>query len=554
LPEVIPGDVNALAADVIAAAPSLDPDRVEAACRKLIDGMRTGSTPLADATARTVLGSLREHRCFRPMQRVADAMIRFGCDGPSVWRQYAQALIDCGQLVPAAELLRGLIARPGTGSGEQAETFGLLGRVHKEIYIQAAGCQLGLGATALTSALDAYRRGLALDCGRHLIWHGTNLVALLRRAERDGAMPGAGDTVRSLAERIIAAVTAKPGPQAWDYAAATEAALSLPDLAAAEHWIGRYIAAPDADAFALAGTLRQLTALWGLQPGTTGAGQLVTVLHAALLQKSGGRLELQPGDMPGLAAAGHGAFERILGDTGVQTYTWLQTGLERALAVAMVRQGDGRCIGTGFLVRGGDLDPRLGDERLLLTNAHVVSDDPADQGAPSDTVSVTFEARDAAAGSRVAHRVAGTAFHSPPERLDATLLRLQPPIGDMAPCPLATRLPAVGEGEEQRVYVIGHPEGRELAFSLQDNRLLDHEGPPHGVPSLPGRVLLHYRAPTEPGSSGSPVFEQGNWTVVGVHHAGGDFLRRLNGAPGTYAANEGVWIQSIAAAVRSGPA
>jgi hypothetical protein len=125
-------------------------------------------------------------------------------------------------------------------------------------------------------------------------------------------------------------------------------------------------------------------------------------------------------------------------------------------------------------------------------------------------------------------------------------------VAGLAPCPLAKRLPTLGDGADPRVYVIGHPEGRELAFSLQDNRLLDHEGPPGGLPSLGGRVLLHYRAPTEPGSSGSPVFDQGNWTVVGMHHAGGDFMRRLNGASGTYAANEGVWIQSIAAAVRSG--
>lgn len=544
--------IDALAAAVLAVTPGQDREQVEAACSRLIDGLHVGRGRLADSTAWEVLGCLRRQRCFGPMQRVADAMIRFGCDTPAVRRQYAQALIDCGQLVPAVALLRGLLVSTRDDASERAETFGLLGRVHKQIYVAAGSSPLGRGATALAAALDAYRRGLALDPARHLVWHGANLVALLRRAERDGASLGAGDEVQTLAHRIIAAVTAKPTPFAWDYAAAAEAALGLPHVAAAEHWIGRYIAAPDADAFALAGTLRQLTELWGIEPGTTGAGQLVTVLHAALLQKSGGRLDLRPDDMQGLAAAGQGGFERILGDTGTQTYTWLRTGLERARAVAMVRQGDGRCIGTGFLVRGGDLHPSLGDERLLLTNAHVVSDDPADQGAPSDTVSVTFEARDAASGSRVAHRVGAVAFHSARDRLDASLLRLEPPVAGLAPCPLAKRLPTLGDGADPRVYVIGHPEGRELAFSLQDNRLLDHEGPPGGLPSLGGRVLLHYRAPTEPGSSGSPVFDQGNWTVVGMHHAGGDFMRRLNGASGTYAANEGVWIQSIAAAVRSG--
>ncbi|WP_425336071.1 trypsin-like peptidase domain-containing protein [Sinorhizobium numidicum] len=60
--------------------------------------------------------------------------------------------------------------------------------------------------------------------------------------------------------------------------------------------------------------------------------------------------------------------------------------------------------------------------------------------------------------------------------------------------------------EDQRVYVIGRPLGGELSFSLQDNQLLDHEGSTSGKPTISGRVLLHYRAPTEPGSSGSQYF------------------------------------------------
>jgi Trypsin-like peptidase domain len=72
-----------------------------------------------------------------------------------------------------------------------------------------------------------------------------------------------------------------------------------------------------------------------------------------------------------------------------------------------------------------------------------------------------------------------------------------------------------------RLYIIGHPLGGQLSFSIQDNLLLDHEGPPGGIPGLAGRVLLHYRTPTEPGSSGSPVFEPVGWRVIALHHAGG---------------------------------
>jgi hypothetical protein len=84
--------------------------------------------------------------------------------------------------------------------------------------------------------------------------------------------------------------------------------------------------------------------------------------------------------------------------------------------------------------------------------------------------------------------------------------------------------------------------------TIEDNTLVDHEGPLGGTASLPWRVLIRYRTPTEPGSSGSLVFDPVGWRVVALHHAGGAFMQRLNGRPGTYVANEGVWIGSIRAA------
>jgi V8-like Glu-specific endopeptidase len=72
---------------------------------------------------------------------------------------------------------------------------------------------------------------------------------------------------------------------------------------------------------------------------------------------------------------------------------------------------------------------------------------------------------------------------------------------------------------------------------MDDNLLLDHEKP-----------KIHYRAPTEGGSSGSPVFDQ-NWELLALHHAGGMNMQKLNGKPGTYPANEGLYFRNILDAV-----
>jgi hypothetical protein len=139
-------------------------------------------------------------------------------------------------------------------------------------------------------------------------------------------------------------------------------------------------------------------------------------------------------------------------------------------------------------------------------------------------------------------------WSSPPDRHDASILRLAALVAGVRPIPLARALPIVED--TARVYVIGHPGGRELAFSFQDNDLLDHEGPPSGAPQIPNIWRVHYRAPTEGGSSGSPVFNSRLWQVIALHHKGGRLgMPRLNGKTGTYAANEGIAIKNIEQAI-----
>jgi hypothetical protein len=222
----------------------------------------------------------------------------------------------------------------------------------------------------------------------------------------------------------------------------------------------------------------------------------------------------------------------------------MRTALARAAAVGSVRRPDGRAIGTCFLVCGGELDPRLGDGPVVVTNAHVLSATPADRPAVAPAeAEVVFEAAPGAPRSAVA----GIVWSSAVEALDCCIARLAAPPA-IAPLP-APPPEGARPDPSQRLYIIGHPLGGQLAFSIHDNLLLDHEGPPEGQQSLAGRVLLHYRTPTEPGSSGSPVFDPVGWRGMALHHAGGLIMPRLNQRGGTYAANEGVWIGSIRAAL-----
>jgi V8-like Glu-specific endopeptidase len=212
--------------------------------------------------------------------------------------------------------------------------------------------------------------------------------------------------------------------------------------------------------------------------------------------------------------------------------------------VAAIYHRLGSRIGTGFLVRAGDIGLAPAAELVVLTNFHVVNQHGASPGIRPGEAEVAFEAAD----PNQRYLVERILWSSEDSRHDASVLQLQAPVAGIEPLPLAAALPVLEDSA--RVYIIGHPGGRDLAFSFQDNELLDHEGPTKGKPQIPGVCRVHYRAPTEGGSSGSPVFNARLWEVIALHHKGGQIgMPRLNGKEGSYGANEGIGIDSIRRAV-----
>jgi hypothetical protein len=102
--------------------------------------------------------------------------------------------------------------------------------------------------------------------------------------------------------------------------------------------------------------------------------------------------------------------------------------------------------------------------------------------------------------------------------------------------------------QRPKIFVVGHPLGGGLSFSFSDNEVVDHElDDKPSVPDSPRRI--HYRAPTEKGSSGSPVFHHETLDVVGLHRSGSvkplraDWPRARNDEK--YEANEAVSLRSI---------
>jgi tetratricopeptide (TPR) repeat protein len=523
-------------------ADKADVDALRRKAKTTLGQLRGGAAGGALDEAKALVEDLRNVRAYEMMGQLAEAVSRHDPEDPKNRRLYGQYLAEAGKASVAIDVLRPLTEQLPADHPEAAEAWGLLGRAHKQIFIEAPDKTAPVALNALENAIASYRKPFEDDPKN--TWHAVNLVALLSRARRFGSQVAPDLDVAKIARSAIAELEATPKDKRddWFFATLAEAALGLGDWDKVEANVKAFSAADDSKAFVVASALRQFAEVWDIgATGRRGRG-LLAILQARLLQLPGGDLELRADDINDLQRVqpDRGQLEAVLGDNGAQTIRWYKTGLDRARSVAAIRQKLADRIGTGFLVRAGDFGLAPENELLVLTNFHVVNKEGAHPGLRPEMAEVVFEAADPAKS----YSVKEIAWTSPIEKHDASFLRLAEPVQGVAPMPLASALPIVEEGT--LVYVIGHPGGRELAISLQDNELLDHEGPPNGVPQIEGVCRVHYRAPTDHGSSGSPVFNSSLWEVIALHHSGGKTaIPKLNGKQGAYGANEGISIQSI---------
>jgi endonuclease G len=208
---------------------------------------------------------------------------------------------------------------------------------------------------------------------------------------------------------------------------------------------------------------------------------------------------LEANDPKAVAEAG-AVLERIINTPDFVDVRYLEAGSRASHAVGRVdiRDHAGRVIGfgTGSLVTS----------RLLLTNHHVLPD--AETAAASE---IEFNFEDGIDGQPLQPRLFPldpTTFFLADEKLDFALVAVGASAQDLAEFGFNPTIRAQGKAiAGDFVTIVQHPEGQKKQVALRDNRVVD--------------VLddfLHYEADTQPGSSGSPVFND-QWELIALHHA-----------------------------------
>jgi V8-like Glu-specific endopeptidase len=242
------------------------------------------------------------------------------------------------------------------------------------------------------------------------------------------------------------------------------------------------------------------------------------------------------------------SLERVLDTNDLMGLRFFEQGLRVARAVGRVHigggSGDSEGFGTGFLVA----------PRLLLTNHHVLGD--ANQARHSK---VEFNFQEAASGELQATQCFALnpqeLFLTDPE-LDYSLVAVVDDGGLAAygwlPLIEDTGKLLVGE----TVNIIQHPNGEPKQLAIRNNQVVDEL-----------ELFLHYRTDTDPGSSGSPVFND-QWEVVALHHSGvpkrnqhGDLLTSdgrvwqeyMGEQRIAWVANEGVRVSRLVRHIRNQP-
>lgn len=595
VPPSVDSERDALKTDIGLLVPSLqkvDSGQQLGALLKIVSRARAlgaeGSGVLKDFASQ-----LRQNRAFDDLYILTSEMRARGMADLDAQRWEIQALIELAVYETALDLARPLMATgPKTAAGQDG--YSALGRIYKQMYMDAAAGRSKEEpetlALYLQRSFSAYMHVWQAEKSESTAYYGVNAVAIAYRAIADKITPD-DPGAKALAEEVLAVLGKVAKPTVWTHSSRGEALIALGRFDEATRSYGQFAFSPDVSLFQLGASLRQIEEVWQLKGEDPAKGGPVRLLKAALLAKLGGMpaggspgnqtaqvnvtakeaelMRQQFSDKPQTAPARGGmqGLQQLFGDDPPTSLSVVRNTMARALAVCRIHctiGGKSKGFASGFAVKGSVLYPPWGDDPVIVTNNHVISSTP---NASSQRVEYC-EAAFVSPETEEEHRVKfGTVlWESEVEAHDITIVRpagpLPPHVKPLANLP-STTLPGRAPDDQGigRVYVIGFPAAGELSFSFADNIFLDHDAPEgcevqktaDGVMRIAGvtpePVRLHYKTPTLGGSSGSPVFDANEFGLLGVHHRGLPDIPRLRGRQGAYAANEGIWIESIRSAI-----
>jgi endonuclease G, mitochondrial len=208
---------------------------------------------------------------------------------------------------------------------------------------------------------------------------------------------------------------------------------------------------------------------------------------------------------------------------------YLDAGVAAARAVGriLVNDDSGRLIGHGT---GSMISPHL-----MLTNHHVF--DTAQAAASSH---VEFNYQDGIDGKLLDVTTFGfdpDRFFLADEGLDFAIVAVRATAEELAQFGFNRLIESEGKALlGEYVTIVQHPRGEKKQVVLRENRIVDG-----------GQQFVHYTADTEPGSSGSPVFND-QWEVLALHHAS---VRAPEHPEFGHVLNEGVRVTAILSVIKN---